>query len=141
MEYTGADDIVYNTIRFDLSTADQWHFTTVPPIGWTSGKIKFIPHYVVHDTLGTPQNMIFELGAEFMQDSFLPNATTAFQTVTSTKIAAVSAVPQYIIGTESAELTLSGTPADTGAIALRMKRGSDSESDPLYFVGIKLMFV
>lgn len=141
LEYTGANNIVFNSLRFDLGTSDQWHFVTLPPLNWTTGKITFIPHYIVHDSLGTPQNMVFELGAEFIQDGFLPDATTAFQTITSTKIAGVSTVPQYIIGTESAELTLTGSPADTGAIALRMKRGSDSESDPLYFTGVKLLFV
>lgn len=140
-EFTGAGDIAYTTIKFIKTSTDEWFFITTPPVGWTSGKIKFIPHYLVVDSLDTPQTMIFELGAEFMADEFLPNVTTAFQTVTSTKTAGIATVPQYVIGTESAELTLTGNPAASGAIALRMKRGSDAESDPLYFVGCFLEYV
>ena len=141
IEYTGAGDIVYNTLRYDKGTTDEWFFVTTPPVNWDTGKIKFIPHYLVVDALGTPGSMIFELGVEYMADGFLPNVTTAWQTITSTKTAGSSTVPQYIIGTESSELTLTGSPASSGAIALRMKRGNDVESDPLYFVGLYLKYV
>ena len=140
-EFTGAHDVVFTTIKYGDGTSDAWNFITTPPVGWTSGKITFIPHYLVVDNLGTPSSMIFELGCEFMADQFLPNVTTAFQTITSTKTAGISTVPQYIIGTESGELTLTGSPAASGAIALRLKRGSDVESDPLYFVGLYLKYV
>lgn len=141
LEFTAAEDIVFTSIKYDSGSNDEWFFTTIPPIGWTSSKIKFIPHYIVIDSLGTPQTMIFELGAEFILDQFLPDVTTAWQVITSTKTAGIATVPQYIIGTESAELTLTGTPTDSGAIGMRMKRGADAESDPLYFVGAKLMFI
>lgn len=141
LDFTGSEQVIYNTIRYDSGTSDGWFFTTIPPTGWTSGKIKFIPHYIAQDALGTPGTMIFELGGEYMADEFDPDTDVTWQNITSTKTAGSATVPQYIIGTESAELILGGSPAASGALALRLKRLTDTESDPLYIVGIKLIFV
>ena len=140
-EFTGAGDIAFTTLRFNKGSSDEWFCTVAPPVNWTSEKLKFIPHYLVVDSLGTPQSMIFELGAEYMPDGFLPNVTTAWQNMSSDKTPGSATIPQYIIGTESAELTVSGSPSSTGAVGLRLRRGTDVESDPLYFVGLKLIYV
>ena len=140
-EFTGAGDIVFNTIRFDFNSSDEWFFITTPPKNWISEKITFIPHFLVVDSLSTPQTMEWELGLEYMPDGFLPNVTTTWHNASSIKIAGSSTVPQYIIGTESSELSILGSPTDAGALALRMRRGNDAESDPLYFVGLYLNYV
>ena len=139
-EFVSAGDIVYNTLRYDLASTDEWFFTAVPPVNWTSGKITFIPHYLVVDALGTPASMILELGIDAMPDEFDPDVDTTWQTITSTKTSGSSTVPQYVIGTESAELTITGG-LSSSALGLRLKRGSDVESDPLYFVGLFLKYV
>ena len=140
-EFTAAGDIVYTTLRFDLGSSDEWFFISTPPKNWTSQKITFIPNFLVVDALGTPASMIWDLGIEYMRDVFLPGVNTTWQTITSSKTAGVATVPQYFIGPESAELTINNSPTDAGALALRLKRGSDVESDSLYFVGLYLNYV
>lgn len=141
IELTGGDDLVFNCISYPLGTSDQWHVSTLPPAGWTSGKLKFIAHYIVIDNISIPGNYIWDLGCEFLPDEFNLDSA-AFQVIsTPADVAPGSVEPYYFITAQSAELTLTGSPTDAGAIALRLKRGSDTESDPAYFVKLKLSFV
>lgn len=140
IERTAGHDAVWTTLKFDFETSDQWHFQTIPPVTWTSGKIAFIPHFIIIDDIATPGTIIFELGAEFMADEFNIDAM-AFQTITSTDTPSGDIDPAYFIGPQSSDLTLTGSPAATGSINLRLKRNTDTESDPVYFVGLKLLFI
>lgn len=138
IERTAGDDTVFNTIKFDHNTTDQWFVNTQPPIGWTGGKITFIPRYIILDDVGTPDTIQWNLGVESMADEHNIDAMS-FQTISSADTPA-DVEPAFYIGPESSELTITGAAA-TSDLCLRISRQTGGESDAAYFVGLLLKFV
>lgn len=140
-EVTAGDDVIYNTIDFPLGSSDKWCCPTFIPTGWTSEKIKFIAHFIITDTISLPGAWVFDLDVDYLTNEFQLN-TMSYQTVSTPILDAVStSIPLYYVTAESSELTISGSPTDVGALSLRIGRGTDTESNSAFFVGLKLMFV
>lgn len=139
VQRTAGDDVAFTCLKFDDPSTDEWFYVTRPPKGWTSGKIKFTPHYIIIDDVGTPGTIIWTLGVEMMADLFNIDAMS-FQTIDSTDNTLTDTEPFYAIGPTSAELTVSTAAAASG-MCLRIKRTTGTESDPAYFVGMFLEFV
>ena len=139
LEFTTGDDAAITCLQYNFGTSDSWFFVTAPPVNWTGSKVKFIAHYIVDDEIGTPGTVIWQLGADRYTNNFDLD-TISFSTVNLTDTLPDANIPKYRITAESSELTVTGATA-TEAIQLRLKRGTDTESDPVYFVGLKLLFV
>jgi len=139
LEFTVGADAAITAIEFPFGTSDEWFFITVPPVNWTGSIVQFIPHYIIEDEIGTPGTVIWTLGGERYTNNFDLD-TIAYNTVNLTDTLPDANIPKYRIPAKSGNLTITGATADE-ALQLRLTRGTDTESDPAYFVGMKLLFV
>lgn len=138
-EYTVGDDTAIKCIRYDKGTDDQWHVVTKPAINWSSGQVKFLVDYIIEDEIGTPGTVVWQLGVEYYNNNFDLDTIT-YQTISITDNVPDANIPKYRITSESSALAVTGGTS-AGSLQLRLKRGNDTESDAVYFVGLRLAFV
>ena len=135
---------IYPTISFPAVwqvSAQYWYFTAVPPLNWTSTKLKFQVHFIVEDTISLPGGYRFSLGVRRQQDV---SATSGAKTIGSVDYNLADAnVPRYRITAQSAEITLASAASGEG-ILCELTRGTNltsDESDEAYVVGVVLYYV
>lgn len=131
------NDVMLSTFDFDQTTEEGVGFWIAFPKGWNEGSVTFVPYWTAASGSG---GVVWGLAARALSDDdALDQAVSGQQTSTDTLITA----NDCHIGSESAAITIGGTPAEGDIVYFEVTRETGSGSDTLTadakLIGIKIL--
>lgn len=127
--------------QISQDAAQYWYYTTAPPLGWSSNRLKFKIHFIVEDSISLPGSYRFTLGVRRQNDVSAVSGAKTTGNIEYT--CSDSLIPRYRLTDISQEINLASAVAGE-AVHCELTRGvatANDESDPAYVVGMELHWV
>jgi hypothetical protein len=124
---TTTNKVMIKTLDFDATTAEFAQFSVQMPKGWNEGTVTFVPVWS-HPATATNFGVAWTLaGFAFSDDDALDQAFGTAITVTDTG----GTTNDLYRGTESAAVTIGGTPAESDLVIFQVGRDPANGSDTM----------
>jgi hypothetical protein len=135
---SGSEDVNYKTLDFDASADEYAHFNVAMPTSWNEGTVTFQAYW--SSTATDTDGVAWGLQGIALSDN--EGINTAFGTPIVVTDAAQSAAGELYVTSESAAVTVGGTPAAGDLCFFRVFRdvsdAADTMTEDARLIGVKM---